>query len=391
MPRCDVAIVGAGIVGLAHAVIAARLGLRVCVFERDEWARGASVRNFGMYWPIGQPTGPLYDRAVRSGRVWRELSQLAGFWFEPVGSLHAAYREDELRVLEEFVAAAGDASRPVELVGAVEAVRRNRGIRQEGLLGAMWSPTEACVDPREAIAAIARYLQDESLAEIHFQTSVSRVESGRLETSAGETWDAAQIFICSGSEFRTLLPEAFDSARLIRCKLQMMRTGPQPNGWRLGPHLATGLTLRHYGSWSHCPSLPALRDRIAREHPELDRWGIHVLVSQNQQGELIIGDSHEYGSSFEPGGRSEVDALILDYLRSCFDAPDLSIKSRWQGIYAKCRDGKAEYVTTPIPGVTVVTGLGGAGMTLSFGLAEELLGAVPACTSPGGPAIRPCD
>jgi glycine/D-amino acid oxidase-like deaminating enzyme len=50
----DIIVVGAGIVGLAHALHAARAGQRVLVLDRDAQANGASIRNFGFVAVTGQ-------------------------------------------------------------------------------------------------------------------------------------------------------------------------------------------------------------------------------------------------------------------------------------------------------------------------------------------------
>ena len=103
MNQVDIAIVGAGIVGLAHALAAAKRGLKVAVFERNSYAVGASIRNFGMIWPIGQPAGLLLDRALKSRQIWTEVAAAARIAIDPCGSLHLAYRSDEMAVLQEFV------------------------------------------------------------------------------------------------------------------------------------------------------------------------------------------------------------------------------------------------------------------------------------------------
>ena len=70
----DLAVVGAGILGLAHALAAARHGKRVIVVDRDAQANGASIRNFGFVTVTGQQRGEMWRLARRSRDVWVEIA-----------------------------------------------------------------------------------------------------------------------------------------------------------------------------------------------------------------------------------------------------------------------------------------------------------------------------
>lgn len=364
-----VGIVGSGIVGLAHAWAAARAGSLVTVFERSDKARGASVRNFGMFWPLGQPA-ELYPVALRSRELWLELVAATGIHARADGSVHVVDRDDEAAVLEEFAKLGGDLGYECELWTRSTAEERCPGVRRGVAKAALFSPTEINVDPREVLATLPGYLAGKYGVRFHWNTAVAETRSGGLRTARGDKHAFDEIFICSGHDFETLFPEVFDDAPLKPCKLQMLRTVPQPGGWRLGPMFASGLTLRHYANFEICPTLAAVKERIARETPELDRYGIHVMASQDRFGSMVLGDSHEYGSDIEIFDKAEIDELMLRELRRLFDFPDWTIAERWHGIYAKNTDG-AEFRAEPLPGVHIATGMGGSGMTMSFGLADR--------------------
>ena len=369
--RADVAVIGGGIVGLAFAWTAARRGASVVLFERDRRAQGASIRNFGMVWPIGQSAGAPHARALRSRELWAELAELAGISLDPVGSLHLAYHHDELAVLEEFAGLAAGLGFDARLLTPAETLKRSPSVQPDGLLGALWSPTEACVDPRQAIARIPGFLAESFGVRLRYGSAVTSVEPPEVRTADGERWEVDRVVVCGGADFRTLFPEVFEGSGIRLCKLQMMRTGPQPGGWRLGPMLAGGLTLCHYATFQACPSLPALRKRYEETMPEFVSQGIHVMASQNAPGEVVIGDSHEYDDAIDPFDKPAIDALILGHLRGMVRLPDWTIAARWNGVYAK-HPTRLIFTADPRPGVKVVAAPGGAGMTLSFGFAEEI-------------------
>lgn len=366
--KYDFVIVGAGILGLAHARVLSSQGFTVCVLERDQQATGASIRNFGMVWPIGQPPGVMREMAIRSRQIWSETLKAAGIWHRECGSLHLAYHEDELEVLGEFNSLGNELGYSTEILSVPEVLAKSTPIKEDGLLGALWSPTEISVNPRTVVRCLPAFLESQGV-EFKFGVPVTSVRQGAVFTPIGVV-EASQILLCTGDAFEYLYPEMYSHSGMVRCRLQMMKARPK-HRFEIGTHLCAGLTLGHYSNFRICPGLPKLLERYRLDWPDQVRWGVHLLVSQHEDGTLTIGDSHEYGKLVEPFLREEIDRLILDYLDTFLPVNDLEITERWYGVYAKHPE-KSFVIEQPEEGVTIVNGVGGAGMTLSFGLAEHV-------------------
>lgn len=371
MESFDIAVIGGGVIGLAHAYAAARqLGPsgKVVLIERNVYAQGASIRNFGMLWPVGQPIGYRRDIATKSRDIWHGLLVESGIWHQETGSLHVCYHDDEAQVVHEYLADVDDAI--VKWVDGAECLKMSPCLVQTGLCGGLYSASELQVDPRVVIREMPGHLASAHGVTLMFgQTALGISDDGTISLASGETLKARYTFVCSGHDIRNLFPGVLDAAGLVPCKLQMMRTEALP-GFDLGPMLAAGLTLTHYESFSECPTLPALKARYAQEWPEQLANGIHVLLSQAKTTALTIGDSHEYGDQVMPFSETKVDDLILDYLATFFMVPTKVIAERWTGVYLKNPKGPW-LVETPVSNVTVVNGFGGAGMTLSMGVGDE--------------------
>lgn len=206
--------------------------------------------------------------------------------------------------------------------------------------------------------------------EFHWNTAITTIDHPKV-TSGSRTWEADEIFICSGADFETLYPELFLETGITKCKLQMMRLVGQPDDWRIGPSLCGGLSMIHYPGFQAAASLPALRKRYEADFADYLKWGIHVMVSQNGSGELTIGDSHEYGLVHDPFDKEFINNLITAYLQTFANFKDWRLLQSWHGIYPKMTGGETELIVEAAPGITIINGLGGNGMTLSFGLCEQ--------------------
>lgn len=364
-------VIGAGIVGLATTRALSNQGWQVKVIERNPKPIGASIRNFGMVWPVGQAQGPAFERAMRSRSIWLEMSKKAKFWAEETGSLHLAYTALENEVIGEYVETMKGIKSAVHL-SPEKTKSKSPAAIGKNLKGALWTEDEIIVDPRQAIWQIAAYL--ESLENISFEWNKAVTKINNNKVFSGESsWEADVIMVCSGADFETLYPEIFRKTEITKCKLQMMRLVKQPDNWRIGPPLCAGLSFIHYKGFHVAPSLPKLKEVYERQFPDLLELGIHVMVSQNGTGQLTIGDSHEYGLHLDPFDRQEINDKILGYLKTFAAFKDWTIESSWHGIYPKMTNGATELIFQADKQVWIINGLGGAGMTLSFGLGEEVV------------------
>jgi len=143
-------VIGAGVVGLATARSLAENGFQVDVYERSAAAKGASIRNFGMIWPIGQRSGIQYERAMRTKAIWKEICSEMGAWFEENGSLHLAQTEEEEQVMHE-VAEKFSSERPIFWVDRDHLEKLSPAINKNTVRGALWCRDEALLESRKII------------------------------------------------------------------------------------------------------------------------------------------------------------------------------------------------------------------------------------------------
>jgi FAD dependent oxidoreductase TIGR03364 len=368
MPRSyDLAVVGAGIVGLACALAAARRGKRVVFIDRDAQANGASVRNFGFITITGQERGDMWARAKRSRDVWVEVAEAAGIDLIHRGLVMAVRRPESMGLLETFLATEmGDGC---ELLDA-KALKADHGyLAGSQLLGGLWSPHEVRVESRQAIPAVAAWLAERYGVTFMRQTAVVGVETGKVFTTQG-TIEADCVAVCPGDDLISLFPERVGAYGVTRCKLQMLRLADP--GFRLSGAVMSDLGLVRYAGYAALSQAQAVRARLEAEQADQLANGIHLIVVQSADGSLVVGDSHHYGPTPDPFASEAVDQLILDEYEAVFGHAPPPVRERWTGTYASASD-RTVLIDQPCQDVRLVMVTTGAGASTGFALGEEVV------------------
>ena len=366
-PSFDLAVVGAGVVGLGCALAAARLGKRVVVIDRDAQANGASVRNFGFITVTGQARGEMWRRARRSRDVWTEVAAATGAPILHRGLLLSVRRPESLAVLEAFLRT--DMGEACRLLDRAELATLQPELATADTLAALWSPHELRVESREAIPRLAAWLRDAHGVSFRWATAVLHVEPGRISTARGEV-HAAAIAVCPGDDLYSLFPQRIAACGVTRCKLQMLRLADP--GFRLSAGVMSDLGLVRYAGYAALPPAEALRSRLRREQGgQLDN-GVHLIVVQSGDGSLVVGDSHHYAPTPDPFSYEAVDRLILEEFEAVFGRAAPRVLERWTGTYASAPD-RSVIIDTPAEGVRLAMVTTGAGASTGFALGDEVV------------------
>lgn len=362
----DLAVVGAGIVGLAHAWEAARAGMTVVVIDRDERAVGASIRNFGHICATAQD-GVALDYALVARERWIEAAAAAGFAVRTDGTVVLARTAAELAVLEEFAARRDGDS--VRLLTAAEA-RDRAGFGAPDVVGGAHLPLDLRVDSPSAVPALTRHLAGLGVV-FRFGEDVRSIDEGVVRTADAD-YRAEAIVVCVGHDLDRLFPSLAAEHGLTRCRLRMMEIEP-PRGARIDPGVFTGTSLLRYGGFASTDAAAAVRAELIERSPELIAHTINLMCTQRPDGRVVIGDTHHYERTLDPFDDEALDSLLLREFARLFAEDDLVVRRRWRGVYASAPE--PYLVASPVPGVTVASVTSGIGMTTAFGLAPAVLAA----------------
>ncbi|MFI7341505.1 TIGR03364 family FAD-dependent oxidoreductase [Streptomyces sp. NPDC050085] len=372
--RSDLVVVGAGIVGLAHAVEAVRRGLSVTVVERDRQPVGASVRNFG-HCCITAQRGELLDLAVRSRTGWLDAASRAGLWAPEAGALVVARSATELAVLEELREERGaDAVRMRTRDEVGDALGRPADERGD-LVGGALLPADLRVNPREAAPRLAAWLARQPGVHIAWGTNVTGVESGTVHTARGPV-HGDQVLLCVGHDLDRLYPDEAEAHGIERCRLSMARVEAPP-AFRTDSAVLTATSMLRYDGFTAMPSAGALRSEVTGHSEELLAIGANVMFTRLPDGTVLVGDSHAYDVTEIPFQDEATTALLLREAARVLGVREVKVTERWQGVYASSARGPL-LVRDVAPGVRALSVTSGIGMTLSFGLAAATFeGALP--------------
>ncbi len=366
-PMATVVVVGGGVLGTMHAYAARDRGHTVVQLEADLEARKASVRNFGLVWVSGRAPGAELASALRARELWEVIAARGPR--RRVPSRRVAHRRAAPRRARGAGGGRGRAPRRsragFRLLEPAEVPTVNPVVRGSVLGALHLHPGRG----RRAAAGAARRCAAAMEARGGYTFVGGRTaivaEPGLVRDHTGAEWRGDLVILCPGAAHAGVAARWLADAPLRRCRLQMMQT--EPLGERLTTSIADGDSLRYY---------PAFAVPAGGCAPGPGAGGVRhgARSCSSRSGPMAsspIGDTHVYDEPYDFAVEDEPYDHLPARAESILGRALPPVQRRWAGVYSQATDTSACVRVQPEPGLVVVTGPGGRGMTLSPAIAAE--------------------
>ncbi len=362
----EVAVIGAGVVGLACGAALARHGRRVVLLERhgspgqETSTRNSQVIHAGLYYP----TNSLKALCCVEGRerLYRRCEEY-NIPHRRTGKLVVATEVQEQEALER-IAELGSANGAgaLELLAGDEIHRREPRVRA---CAGLWSPESGIVDAHQLLASYQAELESHG-SEVVFQTRVEGL------TRAGDLWRVDTRF--DGEEpFELHVPWVVNAAGLDADRIATLAgLDAVELGYRV---------WRCKGDYfSVAPALGALTRHLVYPVPGQAGLGIHVTLDLG--GRFLLGPDVEYvdriSYDVDPGKAEHFASAVRRYLpelRAEHLSPEMAgIRPKLQAPGGPFRDFViAEESAHGCPGLVNLLGIESPGLTAADAIAERVV------------------
>jgi L-2-hydroxyglutarate oxidase LhgO len=253
MEHIDVAVIGAGVTGLASARAIATLGYSTCILERhprpglDTSTHNSGVLHAGIYYPPGTLKAQL---CVEGRQMLYEFCATYDVPHRKCGKLVVAFDQSEIPGLEALKAR-GDANgvQHLAIVDADFIAAREPAVHG---VAALWSPETGVLDAEALVRALQRstaecgaiFLPGSKLVGAEHDHEGIRLRTPHETIHARVAVNAAGLYADEvsktlGGEAFTIYPVRGEYAELVPAKRGLVRglVYPPPDAHSLGVHL----------------------------------------------------------------------------------------------------------------------------------------------------------
>jgi glycine oxidase len=333
-PSPNVAVIGAGVIGLGIAWRLAQRGARVAVFDKSAAGSGATHAAAGML-AAHLEAEPREEHLVALNRASQQLWPAFAADLEAAsdmavdlrteGTLLLALTGDDQSRLKHVLAFQKSLGLPLEWLSTAE-VRRREPHLTPTISGAIFSPQDHQVDNR-AVAAALRVAALKAGVTLHENTEVERVVISDNRVTgigiAGEIFPADIVVLAAGAWSRGIagLPTAaLPPVRPVKGQMLALRMDPQA---------------------------PLLSHVV---------WAPGAYLVPRKDGRLLIGATVEE-KGFDPNLTAGGQLALLEATWRALPAiEELPIHEMWVGFRPGSRDDAPIIGESPVPGLIYATG-----------------------------------